>query len=211
MKQTKRQVVSQFRCSGILDAARRVFARKGFDGATVEEIAAAAGLAKGTVYLYFRSKREIYLAALKQGLAGLIEETNRNLDAAPTASEKIRAFIATRIRYAEENRDFISIYHAEFGNLAPGTVNKAFRALYLQQAKILEAMLHEACARGQIRSIRPDSAAFTVYEMTRGLIVRRLLGWSKATVDEDIDVLFELIWKGLAAAPVLEESRCIRS
>ncbi|MGA2324747.1 MAG: TetR family transcriptional regulator [Bryobacteraceae bacterium] len=199
-KKTKREVVSEFRCAGILDAARRVFARKGFSGATVDEIAEAAGLAKGTVYLYFRSKREIYLAALKQGLAALIEETRRNLDAAPTLAAKIRTFIATRIRDAEENKDFISIYHAEFENLAAAPLSKGFRTLCLQQAGILEAALRDACAQGQIRAIRPDAAAFAIYDMTRGLITRRLFGWSKASVDEDVDFLFDLIWRGLSAA-----------
>jgi AcrR family transcriptional regulator len=214
LKKTKQEVVSEFRCAGILDAARRVFARKGFNGATVDEIAGAAGLAKGTVYLYFQSKREIYLEALKQGLGGLIEETKRNLDAAPTLAEKIRAFITTRIRYAEENRDFISIYHAEFGNLAPTFLNKGFRSLYLQQAKILEAVLRDARVQGHIRPIRPDAAAFAVYEMTRGLITRRLLGWSKASAAEDADCLFELIWRGLSSPAVpaaREEARCIES
>ena len=65
---TKHDVVSEFRCGEILAAARKVFAVRGFNEATVDEIAAAAGIAKGTVYLYFSSKKDIYLAALKQGI-----------------------------------------------------------------------------------------------------------------------------------------------
>jgi AcrR family transcriptional regulator len=201
MKKTKQEVVSEFRCAEILDAARSVFARKGFDSTTVDEIAETAGLAKGTVYLYFRSKRDLYLEALKQGIAGLIQKTTQNLDAAPTAAEKIKAFVATRIRYAEENRDFISIYHAEFGNIGRAPL-KEFRNLYLQQAKALEAVLRDAAERGQIRRTRPDATAFAVYEMTRGLITQRMLGWSAATADEDIDFLFGLIWNGLSHSSV---------
>jgi AcrR family transcriptional regulator len=195
---TKHAVVSEFRCAEILEAARRVFARKGFNGATMDDIAEAAGVAKGTLYLYFPSKRRVYLAALKRGFIRLIEETKRNVEAAPTAAEKIRAFITTRIRYAEENRDFVRIYHAEFGNTGPPHLDKELRSLYLRQAQTLETVLREAAVEGQIRPVRADAAAVIVYEMTRGLVMQRLLGWSTATAEQDIDFLFELIWKGLA-------------
>lgn len=57
--------------------------------------------------------------------------------------------------------------------------------------KTLEAILGDAAARGHI------------CEMTRGLIVPRLFGWSKETVADDVEFLFELVWKGSA--------RCIES
>lgn len=55
---TKQQVVSEFRRTAIVDAARTVFARKGFARGIMDEIANEAKMAKGTVYLYFRSKKE---------------------------------------------------------------------------------------------------------------------------------------------------------
>ena len=65
---TKKDVVTEFRTSGILEAARSVFAERGYSDATVDDIANAAGVAKGTVYLYYRSKKDIYFAALKFGI-----------------------------------------------------------------------------------------------------------------------------------------------
>ena len=65
---TKKDVVTEFRTSGILEAARKTFAKKGFHDATVDDVAAAAGVAKGTVYLYYRSKQDVYLATLKFGI-----------------------------------------------------------------------------------------------------------------------------------------------
>src|ERR1019366_2412447 len=98
---TKKHVVSEFRCSEILEAARSVFARKGFNAATVDDIAEAAGLAKGTVYIYFPSKRDVYLATLRQGLEALQEEVRRSMDAEPDVAGKVRAFIRTRLEYSE--------------------------------------------------------------------------------------------------------------
>jgi AcrR family transcriptional regulator len=210
VRRTKHEVVSEFRSNEILTAARKVFARKGFASATVDEIAEAANVAKGTLYLYFPSKREIYLAALRLGWARLNEETRRNVEAAPDPQAKLRAFIGTRVHYAEQNRDFISIFHAEFGNLGPSCAYKKFKTLYLEQARGLEAMLEQAAAQGQIRPMRTDAAAFAVYEMTRGLITQRLLGWSKGSAEQDIEFLFELIWSGMAPLPAAADGGLIR-
>lgn len=212
LKKTKRDVVSEFRCEEILGAARKVFARKGFDGASVDDIAETAGLAKGTVYVYFHSKRELYLAVLKRGIATLMEETKRSVGAAATTGDKVRAFIATRMRYAEKNQDFIAIHHTEFGRIHPDCLSKELKNLYLEQTQAIAVVLEEAVRQGEIHLLSPDAAAYLIYEMTRALIGRRLLGWSRASVEEDIHLLFELIWNGLAgsgepACP--EEAACI--
>jgi AcrR family transcriptional regulator len=68
---TKQQVVSEFRRTEIVDAARTVFARRGFAFGIMDEIAKEAGVAKGTLYLYFRSKTEIYKAVLDHDMKTL--------------------------------------------------------------------------------------------------------------------------------------------
>lgn len=197
MARTKQDVVSEFRTAGILEAARKVFARKGFNGATVDEIAEAAGLAKGTVYLYFSSKRDVYLAALKQGLTSLIEETRRAVSAAATPAEKLRAFVTTRLQFAEDNRDLAPILQVEFANLVLPHSSRGFRHLYMEQVRTLRSVLEEAAASGQIRAVRADVAAVMVYEMTRSLVMQRRMGWSKASLEEDLEMLLGLIWNGL--------------
>ncbi len=199
MAKTKQEVVSEFRCSEILEAARKVFARKGFNGATVDEIAEAAGMAKGTVYLYFPSKRDVYLAALKRGLTTLIQETKRNVAAAATPADKLRAFIATRIQFAEENRDFAPILQVEFANLGLPHSHKEFRQLYLEQVHTLRSVLDEAIDRAQMRAVRTDAAAVMIYEMTRAVVMQRRMGLSKASLEEDVEMVLDLIWRGLAA------------
>jgi AcrR family transcriptional regulator len=197
----KQDVVSEFRCAEILEAARKVFAGRGFSESTVDEIAAAAGIAKGTVYLYFPSKRDIYLAALKKGLLELTERTKNTMAHAAGMQAKLQAFIRTRLEYAEANRDFIKIYHSEFGNLTNAAVcDNEFQQLYLQQAKILEAALRAAVKHGEIRPIRTDFAAFIIYDMVKGVMTQRLMEWSKAPLEDDIRLLNELTWKGIAAS-----------
>ena len=85
---TRKDVVTEFREAEILQAARQVFARRGFADASMEEIAQAAGLAKGTLYLYYDSKRELYTAALRAGLVELAEAVERARSRPPRTSRR---------------------------------------------------------------------------------------------------------------------------
>src|SRR5258706_10903863 len=114
---TKKDVVTEFRTSGILEAARKVFAEKGFHEATVDDIAEAAGVAKGTIYLYYESKRDVYFAALKLGIAQMHVLLVRELKSALTPEEKLKSLIAAKLAYFDENRDFFKIYYSELGNI----------------------------------------------------------------------------------------------
>src|SRR6476619_8440601 len=93
---TKKDVVTEFRTAGLLEAARRVFAKKGFSNATVDDIAAAAGVAKGTVYLYYESKRDIYFAALKFGIAEMYAVLRHQLKKVSTPEEKLRTLVGAK-------------------------------------------------------------------------------------------------------------------
>lgn len=197
---TKQDVLSEFRCAEILDAARGIFARKGFEAATMDDIAAAAGVGKGTLYLYYRSKRDIYLAALGGGLREIRDRTQAAVDAATTIHDKIRAFVLTKVHYFNEHRDFYRIYHAEFGNLVthPSCLPDELMALYLQQVQQLEGALAEARDQHLVRAVDPGKTAFAVFEITRGLIIRRLLDQSTTGAEDDGAFIVDLIWKGIA-------------
>ena len=68
---SKEDVVAEFRRRSIIQAACHVFGEKGFEPATVDAIAEAAHVAKGTVYLYYPSKQAIYDAVYASGMADL--------------------------------------------------------------------------------------------------------------------------------------------
>lgn len=199
MGKSKKEVVAEFRTAEILEAARKVFAEKGFHEATVDDIAAAAGVAKGTVYLYYRSKREIYVAALEHGMRALYREIKQAMDAEETIAGKIQAFIAIKMAYFARHHDFFKIYYQEFGNtlIHPAALHKHFKDLYVQQARMLESVFQDASKRKALRNVRPEAAAFAISDLTRGMITQRLLGLSKADVADDITFIFDLVWKGI--------------
>ncbi|MCB1056515.1 MAG: TetR/AcrR family transcriptional regulator [Acidobacteria bacterium] len=183
----------------ILDAARCIFSRRGFEAATIQEVAEAAGIAKGTVYLYFKSKDELYAAALTRGLEELHEESAAAMARESTAAGKLRAFIATRFSYLERHNEFFRIYFVELGHSLIRTEGKdaAKERLYRSQAEVLAKVIENGIAAGELRPVRPAMTALMVLDLTRSTLVHRLRGWSKATAAEDEAHLFDLLWKGI--------------
>jgi AcrR family transcriptional regulator len=200
MARTKKDVVREFRTAEILVAANRVFAERGYDEATIAEIAKAAGVAKGTVYLYYRSKREIYFAALRRLLADLHEQTRASLAVGTTVDEKIKTFISTKLDYFERHRDFFRFYFAEVGRSLHrhGSFQKQVDELLLEQVHALEVVLQQAVKQKLVRPTRTKAAAFAIFDITRGVVVQRARGWSQASLEDDAAFAFELTWKGLA-------------
>jgi AcrR family transcriptional regulator len=199
---TKKDVVTEFRTSGILEAARKVFANRGFHEATVEDIAEAAGVAKGTVYLYYESKRDVYFAALKFGISQMYSLLLQELERASTPQEKLKALIAAKLSYFDENRDFFKIYYSELGNIPsahPGGIDKEFKALYQDQARLVETILKEGMRKKVVRSLRTEQAAFAISDIIRGVVTHRILGWSKSKLNQDVDFIFDMVWKGIAS------------
>lgn len=197
---TKKDVVTEFRRAEILAAARRVFASRGFHNSTIDDVAESAGIAKGTVYLYYESKHDLYWAALKAGIVAMVEEAEREMRTAPTVREKIHAFIASKIKYAEGEKDFFRVYFSEFSNALthPVEMGREFKQLYLAQARTLAKVIAEGARRKELRPMAAESAALAILDLTRGMIVQRMVGWSKAAADDDIQFVFDLIWKGMS-------------
>jgi len=96
----------EVRRAQILEAAASVFAEKGYQRATMKEIAARAGVAPGTIYLYFKSKRDLLLAIADRLIAQPVDEALAQA-ARLDAEGYIAAIMRNRIRFARQNSDFL--------------------------------------------------------------------------------------------------------
>jgi AcrR family transcriptional regulator len=93
-----------------LEAAEEVFSRKGFQGATIQEISEKSEFAVGSIYHMFRNKDEIYLALLKWRLETYISLLEEQMNHANDPVEKIGALIETKFRYYSENKPLVRLF-----------------------------------------------------------------------------------------------------
>ena len=136
----------------ILDAARRVFAERGFKGTTIADVAEAAGIALGTIYLYFKSKDEIF-AALGQRLHALIAEAFHAGDAEPTLDATVRLRVRNVFEACGANRDLIRL--VVLNSDLDGAGTRRMRQAERDRAKPFADGLALAAERGWIRNEDP--------------------------------------------------------
>lgn len=94
--------------SHILKVAAGVFARNGFEAASMEEIAAAVGSSKAAIYHYFDSKRTIYDAIIVETMEEIADVLVQAIGAATSPEDKIAAYFDAHIRYQLRNLDAVS-------------------------------------------------------------------------------------------------------
>ena len=196
---TKKDVLSEFRKSELLNAARAVFGKKGFHEASIEEIAEMAEVAKGTVYLYYKSKNDLYLEALRFGIGSLVNELKKRADSAGSCLETLRLLTRTKIVFFEENRDFFRIYYSELGKLPAHPAGLTLvRDLYTEQAEVFQRVLRQGIKRREVRPLDIEKTAFAIADLTRGIAMQRLLGMSSTRLEDDVEFIVNVIWKGIA-------------
>jgi AcrR family transcriptional regulator len=198
-KRRKEDVLHEFRRSELIAAARHVFGTHGFENATMDAIARQADVAKGTVYLYYRSKRDIYEAAMRASMEELEAVVRERVEAATSLQAAIAAFVAARVEYFQEHQDFFRMYVDEIGSQvrAPRQRHTLCGAMIDRQTRLLERLITTAIERREIRDVDPAATALAVFDITRGLVARHLFSLQRGDTARDVAFLTDLIWTGL--------------
>ncbi|MGH9475347.1 MAG: TetR/AcrR family transcriptional regulator [Terriglobales bacterium] len=200
----QRQALTDFREAEILDAARKVFGEKGFASATVDMIAAAAGVAKGTLYLYYESKDAIFWAALTSRFREMMERTKRAVAEEADTKAKILAMLRVRFDSFRADEQFVRMFVTEFGLLCRAK-DGPMHELYVEGAELVATVLREGMAAGALRVLPPMETALALMEMVKGVFTMRFSG--VPGLQEDFDgasFVFDLFWNGVR--PGKEES-----
>ena len=93
----------------ILEAAVKVFARQGFYAARVSEVAKAAGVADGTIYLYFKSKDELLVSLFEDRITRLLAHVREELPKVPTAAGRLERIIELQLGLLEGERELAEV------------------------------------------------------------------------------------------------------
>jgi AcrR family transcriptional regulator len=164
------------RRSQILDAATQVFSEKGFHGATIREVAQAAGIADGTIYNYFANKHALLLSILDR--LNETPERQGQFDLANTLGIDEWAPLYFKQRYAAigpQGRRLLQVV------LAEALVNRELREHYSGEIiqptyALAERFFKQWVAQGQVRPVNPALAVRVTAALFLGVIMLQLLG-----------------------------------
>lgn len=157
-----RSTVSDKR-EAILRAATSVFARKGFFNSKVADIAAAAGIADGTVYLYFKSKEEILHSVFNRAMADFIADGKRELERIEDPVDKLRRIAELHLERLGADRDLAIVFQVELRG-STKFMQEFSAAGFAEYLDIIKRTVESGQRSGEFRSdIKPITCAKILY------------------------------------------------
>jgi TetR/AcrR family fatty acid metabolism transcriptional regulator len=164
----------------ILKAAIKVFAKKGFHETKVAEIARAAGVADGTIYLYFKSKDDLLISLFEDHIEQLNQELRRDLSELPDTPTRIRHVVRCQIGHIKDHRDL-----AEVLSVTLRQSNRFLRQFaapkFTEYLDIIAEVITMGQERGEVREdVAPRVVARALFGALDGLMLTWALGRSPA-------------------------------
>ena len=148
------------RRNDIIDAAEKVFFSRGFESATMDEIAEMAELSKGTLYLYFKSKEDLQFAIFMRGSDILMKIMKDNLSADSNGYQRLLELADSFIRFSREERNYFSLFmYYESSRMEALNIDQDQLQIYLKEDSPLALVTHQVIRGIQDGSLRDDLSA----------------------------------------------------
>jgi TetR/AcrR family fatty acid metabolism transcriptional regulator len=183
----------------ILDAAVEVIAEKGFANSRVSEIATRAGVADGTIYLYFKSKDQILMTALDDAFARFLENARAEVGHMTDVREKLRMVIRLHLETMASNRALAVVLQTELRQSAKFLAEFSQRQLH-SYLKLLQDIIKEGQTKGVFRSTVPDRLAVSCLF---GAVDDVVTAWVLSDREYDLlpmaDGIYDLFLHGMVA------------
>lgn len=183
----------------ILDAATRVFAERGFFAAQVADIARRAGVAAGTVYLYFRSKDDLLVSLFDRTMEDAIRAGQAALQGIDDPAERLRRIARLHLERLGRDRDLAVVFQVE---LRQST--KFMARLSATQLRDYLGLIRDTIADGQARGVfRPQVPAMFGAKLLFGALDEMATNWilsdRRYALADDADAVVDVFLHGVAA------------
>jgi len=194
--------VSEERRTQILEAAMAVFARQGFDQARMDDIAQEAGLSKGALYLYYKSKDAIIAAILQFFFTRAMKKLQGFLESEepPSVREQL---LRLNQYYIAEMKWMVSLLPLSFQFYAVAARQRAVRQFLKQYFKdyreVLAALIQRGIDRGEFRPVPTERVAITIAALYEGLALLWMIDPDATQWEHTGESSLLLLLDGLAA------------
>lgn len=200
----KRRKPPEERRREILAAAARVFSRHGYRLTDVQDIADQADVGKGTVYRFFGSKEELFLATVEARIEGLREDLNEAVAPWEDPLEKLRVGVRRYLRYFDEHPHTVELFIQERAEFPERS--KPLYFLYEEADRAGWVALYDELARaGRIRAIPADRAFRVLADLLYGTILSHHLSAREDRLEERADEVFDIFLHGITARKGTDE------
>ena len=199
IKTEKRKARQTSQRDRILQAGERSFARKGFHPTTLEEIARSADLAKGTIYLHFENKRDLFASVIEKKLDILLNKIKEEIQENGSPAEKIKKITEVHLKFLEQNRNFFRILHGLSGEYKRAMEKELTEKVVKKNAKfvgLVQHVIEQAIRSKELRPLDPRKLAVILVGIVHSLTINWISQGEKDSLFEDHHLAWEIFWNG---------------
>jgi TetR/AcrR family fatty acid metabolism transcriptional regulator len=185
----------------LLRAAIDTFAARGYFNSQVADVARAAGLAAGTVYLYFRSKDDLLISIFERTMTEAIADGRRGIQALQGAESRLRSIAALHLDRLGRDRALAIVFQIELRQSTK--FMERFSATKLREyLGIIRDVIAAGQASGEFRKdVNPTFAAKLFFGMLDEMATNWILSKRKYSLASEADPITDLFVRGLSAVP----------
>lgn len=171
----KRERRKEARPGELLDAALDLFVEKGFASTRVEEVAVRAGVSKGTLFLYFQSKEELFKAVIRENISGRFKEWNAEFETFPGTSAEMVAYCMKVWweRVGATKASGITKLMVSEGSNFPELATFYRQEVVEPGQALIRRVLQRGIDRGEFRQVDLDYAIFSIVAPMMFLILSK--------------------------------------
>ncbi|MBN2209011.1 MAG: TetR/AcrR family transcriptional regulator [Candidatus Coatesbacteria bacterium] len=193
----RRERERRIRRDSILDAAERIFARRGFSAATMGEVARESEFGMSTLYKFFNSKLDLYSSVIDQKLSRLQEDLTQIKEMKLDWRKAIERFISHQLHFFQENTHFFRIYMAEkFGlaHEAKEELHARMRARIASYVEHAEGALRQWIEEGHLGCSGAKARALALLSTVESYFSTRLADGSSVSADEQASLIMSIFF-----------------
>jgi AcrR family transcriptional regulator len=165
-----KEVIRDFRRDQVIEVARRLFGERGTTDVSMDDIAAEAGVARSTVYVYFANRDELLRACLKGMHEQLLEDVAGTWEHDAEPTRRLERLIEAMLVRIDDNPAFFRLALLTQGTVSQGgeAVGNELALIGLNIARLIRDLCADAVAQGTFRDIDPDKATALIGQQIYG-------------------------------------------
>ena len=165
-----KEVIRDFRRDQVIDVARRLFGERGSTEVSMDEIAAEAGVARSTVYVYFANRDELLRACLKGMHNQLLDDIAESWEHDAEPAHRLERLIEGMLDRIDADPAFFRLALVAQGSVSQGgeAVGNELALISLNIARLISDLYADGVARGAFRDMDPDKATALIGQQIYG-------------------------------------------
>jgi TetR/AcrR family transcriptional regulator, fatty acid metabolism regulator protein len=206
VKERKKNAWKNVKKNGLMSAAVRVLSRQGVSGLTMDDVAMEAGVAKGTLYVYFKNKQELLKELVETATAPMVEELTTILESKDSPRARLCSMTQRHLSYFDEHREFFRVFvHDRMTSLQrmKRYRNNRYQTFVNAIAKVLQTGIEQ----GEFRSLDPYKVASMWTESNIAMIHLRLLSENPGSSESDAALICDVLLRGISSESAHQEKQ----